>query len=100
MKIISGSINVSAFEKERFISGKKGTYANITIMLNDEQDQYGNNGMITQSVSKEERQSGTRGPILGNVKVVWDDQSGGGGHPEAGRAEAPPADFDDKEIPF
>jgi hypothetical protein len=32
-------------------------------------DQYGNHGFIVQSVSKEERESGVKGTVLGNVKI-------------------------------
>jgi hypothetical protein len=32
-------------------------------------DKYGNHGFIVQSVSKEERESGVKGTVLGNVKI-------------------------------
>lgn len=70
MSVITGSINVMKIDKARLIEGKKGKYLNIVIFLNDETDQYGNNGMIVQSVSKEEREAGERGEILGNVKSL------------------------------
>jgi len=68
---VSFSINVSAIDKSKIIAGKKGNYVNMTCFINDEQDQYGNNGMVTQSVSKEEREQGVKGNILGNVKVFY-----------------------------
>jgi len=102
MKIISASIDVTKLDKSRFYKGNKGTYANLTIRLNDDADQYGNHGMVTESVSKEERASGVRGPILGNVKVVFDDEAGGGPHPESAPkgGKAHKDDFEDSEIPF
>ena len=74
---ISASIDVTKIDKSKLIDGKKGTYLNITTFVNlDEKDQYDNNGMMTQSVSQEEREAGTRGAILGNTKVFFrDDKS-------------------------
>lgn len=44
---------------------------NIAIIENrDGKDQYGNDGMITQSVSKEERLKGIKGPIIGNWRRI------------------------------
>jgi hypothetical protein len=75
-KIIHGRINVDAIKKEWLFKGEKGTYLDFTMFYNEEQDQYQNNGMITQSVPnavfkkekdlpKDER---SKGPILGNAK--------------------------------
>ena len=73
---ISASIDVTKIDKAKLIDGKKGTYLNITAFVNlDEKDQYDNNGMITQSVTQEEREAGTRGAILGNTKVFFRDES-------------------------
>ena len=58
---ISASIDVSKIDKTKLIKGEKGTYLNITAFVNlDEKDQYDNNGMITQSVTADEREAGTR----------------------------------------
>ena len=98
MKIISISIDVTKLDKTRFYVGKKGTYANLTFRLNDEPDQYGNHGFIAEAVSKEERESGMRGTILGNGKVVWEGES----QTQAAPAQMPPMEtpeFDDP-IPF
>ncbi len=75
---ISVSIDVTKIEKARLFKGAKGTYLDLTAFIDlDEQGQYGDNGMIVQSVSKEERQQGVKGPILGNVKVFYRDDQGG-----------------------
>jgi hypothetical protein len=39
----------------------------------DGKDQYGNDGFVVQSVSKEARQQGVKGPIIGNWKRVGED---------------------------
>lgn len=73
-KILTGTIDVSKIQKERLYKGKKGTYLNITIFLNEENDKYNNNGFVIESLSKEERQSGIKGNIIGNVKYYGNKQ--------------------------
>lgn len=63
-------LDVKKIEKERLFTGEKGTYLDAVIVLKDEVDQYGNIGMVIQSVSKEEREKGIKGAILGNVKYL------------------------------
>lgn len=71
---VSLKINVSAIDKARLFKGQKGTYLDCQTFINlNEQDEYGNNGFIAQSVSKEERQNGVKGNILGNVRVFFKD---------------------------
>lgn len=69
--IISASINLNEIPKDKIIKGAKGSYLNISITLNDEQDQFGNQGPIIVSQTKEERESKAPKKYLGNVKVVW-----------------------------
>lgn len=65
-------LNVKQIEKARLFQGSKGTYLNATAFINlDEKGQYGDNGMVTQDVNKEERDAGVRGAILGNVTVFY-----------------------------
>ena len=66
------SINVSKIQKERLFQGKSGKYLDLTLFLDTkEKDQYGNSGMVTQSVSQEERAQGIKGEILGNAKLFY-----------------------------
>jgi hypothetical protein len=94
-------INVSEIEKARLFKGKKGVYLDATVFIDiDQKDQYENNGMITQDVSKEEKDAGTKGPILGNCQVFW---SGGNNQPTQQQPvqQAPPVVDDlDSDIPF
>lgn len=70
-KTIAIKIDVTKIEKQRLFPGKNGRkYLDAVLFLEDQPDQYGQSGMIVQSVSKEERQAGVKGPILGNVKVI------------------------------
>jgi len=67
---ISIKLDVTKISKEKLYKGDKGTYLDATILMKDEPDQYGNIGMIVQNVSKEEREAGVKGAILGNVKYI------------------------------
>jgi hypothetical protein len=94
--IIKLNIDVTKIDKARLHKGAKGTYANFTVLLRDETDQYGNDGMIIEDVTKEERESGKKGTILGNAKII--------GKPQA---QQPPPNKrgivvtgDDDDIPF
>ena len=69
--IIATSINLNNIPKDKIIEGKKGKYLPITITLNDEVDQFGNQGPVVVQQSKEERDAKTEKVYLGNVKVVW-----------------------------
>ena len=69
--IIKGSINLNNIDKSKIIIGKKGKYLPITVTINDEVDQFGNQGPIVVAQSKEEREAKTAKVYLGNVQVVW-----------------------------
>jgi len=73
---ISVKIDVSKIDKSRLYKGQKGTYLDLTTFINTaELDQYDNNGFISQSMTKEEREGGVeKTPILGNVKVFYNDE--------------------------
>ena len=68
-------INVSEIDKARLFAGQKGKYLDATVFIDvDQLDQYGNSGMITQDVTKQEKDNGVQGKILGNCKVFWKEQ--------------------------
>ena len=69
--ILKTSINLSEIPKDKIINGKKGKYLPITITLNDDVDQFGNQGPVVVEQTKEERESKAAKTYLGNVKVVW-----------------------------
>ena len=73
---VSLKIDVSKIEKARLFKGQKGVYLDATVFIDTaELDQYGNSGMITQDVKKEEKDQGVKGAILGNCKVFWNDSA-------------------------
>ena len=97
---VSIKIDVTKIDKARLFRGAKGTYLDATVFIDpDNLDEYGNSGMVTQDVTKDEKAAGTKGAILGNVKVFWRD--GGQSHPQAGEARKaapvnqPAPSFDD-----
>ena len=69
--IIKTSINLNEIPKDKIFIGKKGKYLPITITLNNEPDQFGNQGPVVVEQSKEERDAKAPKTYLGNVKVVW-----------------------------
>ena len=69
--IIKASINLNEIPKDKIYVGKKGKYLPITITINDEVDQFGNQGPVIVQQSKDERDAKTEKVYLGNVKVVW-----------------------------
>ena len=98
MKIgLSLRIDVTRIEKARLYAGAKGTYLDLTTFVDtEEKDQYENNGFISQSVDKEEREQGVQTPILGNVKVFFTD-----GAQSAPQCSAPQSKtVIDEDIPF
>ena len=67
---VSLRIDVTKIDKEKLYKGAKGTYLDVTTFIDtDTPDQYGNNGMVTQSTTLQEREAGVKGAILGNNKV-------------------------------
>tara|TARA_R110000787_G_scaffold67113_2_gene150396 strand:- start:4439 stop:4732 length:294 start_codon:yes stop_codon:yes gene_type:complete len=68
--IINARINVANLSKEKLFKGKKGTYYNVTISINDE-TRFGNNVSIFDSQTKEERESEDKRNYTGNGSVIW-----------------------------
>ena len=97
MKIgVNLKLDVTKLDKARFFQGKKGTYCDLTAFIDTEQTgEYGDNGTITQSTSKEERQSGVKMPICGNVKVFYR-----AGSDEPPVSQEAPFDDDPESVPF
>ena len=69
--ILKTSINLNNIPKDKIIVGAKGKYLPISLTLNDEVDQFGNNGPVIVEQTKEEREAKAPKTYLGNVKVVW-----------------------------
>ena len=98
--IIKASIDLNKIPKDKIFIGKKGKYLPITITLNDELDQFGNQGPVVVEQTKEEREAKAEKTYLGNVKVVWTNGTNvdtpprdGAPAPQAALAAQPEADL-------
>jgi len=90
-----GKIDCTKIDKTFLFKGKAGTYLDIALIPNKNgRDQYGNDGMIVQSVSKQARQDGKRGPILGNYVEMEDKRT------EEPKKSVPLDIGPDDDIPF
>ena len=66
--MISINIDVNKIDKARLFKGKKGTYLDC-VLIETPNSEYGDY-MVVESVSKEEREQGVKGTILGNGKII------------------------------
>jgi hypothetical protein len=102
--IIKASINLNLIDKSKIIEGKKGKYLPISITLNDEPDQFGNQGPIVIAQSKEEREAKAAKTYLGNVQVVWTNGDNVAAAPRDGQAQQaaspPPKSIVEDDLPF
>ena len=99
--IIKASINLSEIPKDKIITGKKGKYLPVTITINDELDQFNNQGPIVVAQTKEEREAKQKKTYLGNVKVVWTNGNNVDPAPRDNMQAPPaPAAVDDGDLPF
>lgn len=100
--LISVSINVADLPKEKFVQGKKGTYYNFTISVNDDTNQFGQNVSLFDSQTKEEREAKKSKNYIGNGKVVWTDgqMTVAERQEEAQEAAPAPAAADSGDLPF
>lgn len=103
-------IDVKKFLKEHFFKAKSGAiYVDVALWENrDGKDQYENDGFLTQEISKEARERGEKGPIVGNWKYLQKKQTAQEQPPPLNPPKPPPkppADPDldvqpDDGIPF
>lgn len=100
--MIVAKIDVSKIDKAHLFEGKKGKY--LDIALHEKPNEYGDDGFITQSVSKEARDKGIKGGIIGNWKTVGQKAPQGRSTQRQSastpsKLETPLAD-DDQSLPF
>ena len=99
--ILAASINLNEIPKDKIIIGKKGKYLPISITLNDELDQFGNQGPVIVSQSKEERTAKEAKTYLGNVKLVWTNgEVKKFDNPQGQQAAPAPAAAIEDDLPF
>ena len=100
--IIKTSIDLNKIPKDKIYIGKKGKYLPITITLNNEPDQFGNQGPVVVEQTKDERDAKAEKTYLGNVKVVWTDGNNVDTAPRDNNqsAPAPAPAAADADLPF
>ena len=64
-------------DKTRLFPGAKGKYLDFVLIELRDPDKRGNDFMIVESITKEEREKGIRGTILGNARTVGRSSPGG-----------------------
>ncbi len=102
MNTIAAKIDVTLIEKQRLFRGKKENKAGVmpmyldVVLIPSDNDKYGNDFMVVQAVTKEERQKGVRGPILGNAKFLGGKDKSP--RPATTASSEPPTETDD--VPF
>lgn len=62
-------VNVDLLDKSKYYKGQKGTYLTLSGVIDDEMDQYGNNGFVAQDMGKDSNGNYIKSPILGNIKI-------------------------------
>ena len=97
-KLLAVSVDVKKISKEKLFVGQKGTYLKLTISLNDEIDQFGNNVSVWEEQSTEDRKAKVTRNFLGNGKVVFDSATGAGNNHQPQQPNGLPVQ--DDSLPF
>lgn len=70
--LINLSLRVDKLPKQNFIAGKDGrVYCNVTVSVNDDSNQYGQNVKCFVPQTQEEREAKKPKEYLGDGKVFW-----------------------------
>ena len=81
MGVLTGSIDLNKIDKSKIVEGKNGAkYVNIAI-VETPNSQY-NTHLIAMGTTKEEREKGVKGEVIGGIKK-WDDKPADGAKKEA-----------------
>lgn len=69
-EMLSIKIDVTKILKDRLFRANSGAIYLDATLIPSKESRYGDSHFIVQSLTKEERQAGKKGPIIGNAKVV------------------------------
>jgi hypothetical protein len=86
---IAVKIDVSKIDKQYLYEGKKGIYLDALLMNNKEQSRFGDDGFIVQSISREAREAGERGPIVGNWRYLTSESATSTGNQQENGEKVP-----------
>lgn len=101
--MITAKIDVAKIDKSKLFKGEKTTYLDL-VLIPSKNKRYGEDYMVVQGVSMEDRKAGIRGPILGNAKIRrLEDRSDPPPYRPKPQSAPPPAagkDNLDEDVPF
>ena len=97
---ITGRIDVTKIDKARLYKGQKGIYLDF-VLIPTPNAKYDQTHMVVESVSKEERDQGIKGAILGNAtEIIKREQRQTKDQPPA-QMERPGFKYDNEDdVPF
>lgn len=90
--MIKIKIDCTKIEKKRLFAGKNGAQYLDAVLIETPDSKFDQDYMIVQDVTKEEREAGTRGAILGNAKIM--------SKVKPAAAKQPTKSSDDDDVPF
>ena len=91
--IVTVNVDLSKIPSDKIYEGKKGRYAELTVMINDETSEYGSNVSVSMNQTKEERDNKDPKTYVGNGKVLWNDGN-------IKNAEKPQPQETENDLPF
>ncbi len=68
--MITGKIDLSKVDNSKLFAGKAGAQWLDIVLFETRNNQYGDDFMVCQSVTKEDRLKGIKGAILGNARII------------------------------
>ena len=66
--LITVKLNLSKLEERWIVRGKRGEWTDL-LLIETPNNEYGNSHMVVQAVTKDAKDQGLRGPIVGNTKT-------------------------------
>ncbi len=97
---INIKIDVTKIDKSRLFQGEKGVYLDLNTFIDTEvTGDYGDHGIVTHRLSKEEREQKVKLPILGNARVYFSTLEKSAKSAESSSPQKSNAEFNDA-VPF
>lgn len=107
MKIIAAQIDLSKIDKSRIVKTDKSgqpfkngqQFYDVTIILNDEPDRFGQDVSIANGQTKEEREAKAKRTFIGNGKTIFSKEAQQKETPASNQNPSSSAPADD-DLPF
>lgn len=97
--MITGKIDCTKIDKTKLFKGKEGAMYLDIVLIDTPNSKYGHTHMIVQQVTKEEREAGKKGNVLGNAKIIGG-QRPGEGYSDRGESSSGLSATSESELPF